>query len=64
MPKLCSGMIMKPQAITFHIEREQIEESARRAFREMLRASTCLAHEDAKLTAVKSAGWLASWPNL
>src|SRR5215471_12329109 len=54
MPKLCSGMIMKPQAITFQIEPEQIEEVARRVFREMLLPSTALAHEDTELEATRS----------
>lgn len=54
MAKLCSETIMKPQAITFHIEPEQIEEVARRVFREMLPASTSLGHEDAELTATKN----------
>ena len=45
---------MKPQAITFRIEPEQIEEVARRVFREMLPASTSLGDEVAELTATKS----------
>jgi len=44
---------MKPQAITFQVEPEQIEEVARRVFREMLLPSTSLTHEDNELQATK-----------
>ena len=44
---------MKPQAITFHVEPEQIEEVARRVFREMLLPSTPLIQEDSEIEITK-----------
>lgn len=44
---------MKQQAITFHIEPEQIEEVARRVVREMLLPSTPLIQEDSEIEITK-----------
>jgi hypothetical protein len=44
---------MKPQAITFHVEPEQIEEVARRVFREMLLPTTPLNQEDSEIEITK-----------
>lgn len=44
---------MKQQAITFHVEPEQIEEVARRVFREMLLPTTPLIQEDSEIEITK-----------
>jgi hypothetical protein len=44
---------MKPQAITFQVEPDQIEEVARRVFREMQVPATQLGQEDAEMENTK-----------